>query len=98
METVENVSAIYTEPENAWITSVFKRLSKQFKTPVLPSIITYGTDASYLKEGLNHPPTVILGPGEPQLAHKTNEYCYVKRITEAKNIFSDMIEQWSNFI
>jgi len=98
LEIIEDVPSIYTEPDNPWVKFIFECLSNQQNIPAQPSIITFGTDASYLKEGLNHPPTIILGPGEPHLAHKTNEYCYVKKITESKNIFSDMIEQWSRFV
>lgn len=98
LEVLEDVPSIYTEPDNPWIKTIFELLSSQLNNAIQPSIITYGTDASYLKEGLNQPPTIVLGPGEPQLAHKTNEYCSVKKITDAKNIFLDMIKQWSNFI
>ena len=97
LEIIENVPGIYSEPNHPWIQNIFEYLSNFHKISVRPSVITYGTDASYLKEGLKNPPTIIIGPGEPQLAHKTNEFCFTSKITEAKDIFSKMIDQWSNF-
>lgn len=97
LEIIENVSSVFTEPSHPWIKNNFEYLSKRSNISVEPSVITYCTDASYLKEGLNHPPTIIIGPGEPHLAHKTDEFCYLNKITQARNIFSSMIDRWSNF-
>jgi succinyl-diaminopimelate desuccinylase len=40
------------------------------------------------------PPVVILGPGEPGMAHQTDEYCRVDRIREAALLFTDLIDDW----
>jgi succinyl-diaminopimelate desuccinylase len=37
---------------------------------------------------------VILGPGEPEMAHQTDEYCQVDRIHEATALFGDLITDW----
>jgi succinyl-diaminopimelate desuccinylase len=39
-------------------------------------------------------PTIILGPGEPQAAHETDEYCRVDKIREAEEIYLRVIESW----
>lgn len=39
-------------------------------------------------------PTVILGPGERDQAHKTDEFCLVERITQAEAIYLGVIEAW----
>ena len=46
-----------------------------------PRVATFFTDAAALKFAYNMPPTIILGPGEGQMAHQTHEYCVVDRIT-----------------
>ena len=54
----------------------------------------YFTDASALVPMLGGPPTVILGPGEAHMAHQTDEYCVVDRITEAVEIDTRLIRDW----
>jgi succinyl-diaminopimelate desuccinylase len=39
-------------------------------------------------------PICVLGPGEPQLAHQTDEYCLVDRVEQAVAIYDDLIRQW----
>jgi succinyl-diaminopimelate desuccinylase len=58
---------------------------------------SYFTDAAALKPGMGNPPTVILGPGEPSMAHQTDEFCYIRRIEEAEAIYSAIIARWCEF-
>jgi succinyl-diaminopimelate desuccinylase len=37
---------------------------------------------------------VILGPGQPEMAHQTDEFCYVEKISAATKIFEDLIVDW----
>ncbi len=55
---------------------------------------SFFTDAAALKPGMGNPPTIILGPGEPAMAHQTDEWCSIKRIEEAEAIFSELIVRW----
>ena len=41
------------------------------------------------------PPTLVLGPGEPHLAHQTDEWCSVERIEQATAIYRQMIVDWA---
>ena len=41
--------------------------------------INYFTDASILAEGKKDLPVILLGPGEPFLAHKPDEYVELKK-------------------
>jgi succinyl-diaminopimelate desuccinylase len=47
-----------------------------------------------LTPALGNPPTVILGPGEAAMAHKTDEYCLVSRLSESVGIYSDIAAAW----
>jgi succinyl-diaminopimelate desuccinylase len=42
--------------------------------------VGYFTDASVLAPALGHPPVCLLGPGDPALAHRTDEWCSVGAI------------------
>jgi succinyl-diaminopimelate desuccinylase len=54
----------------------------------------YFTDASVLTPALGSPPTAIVGPGELELAHQTDEYCLVSRIEQATELYSRLVRSW----
>jgi len=47
-----------------------------------------------LKSAIGDPPTVILGPGQPEMAHQTDEFSYVEKISAANKIFEDLMVDW----
>jgi len=94
LETVVDVGGVWTQPDNDWMQQVFHIVSDQ--TGWSPSVktATYFTDASALTPAYGNPPTVILGPGEAAMAHQTDEYCYVERIDEAVEIYTEITRRW----
>jgi len=90
-----DVPAVWTEPGDEWIASVFATvLAVTGSSPQTAMSAPYFTDASVLKPALGDPPTVVLGPGEPGMAHQTDEFCLVDRIRGATEIYARLIEQW----
>jgi len=57
-------------------------------------IAKFFTDASVLTPGLGNPPTIILGPGDIEMAHKTDEYCRVDALHNAVEIYKKIIIDW----
>jgi succinyl-diaminopimelate desuccinylase len=55
---------------------------------------TYFSDASIFVPAMDGPPTLILGPGEPSLAHQTDEWCDVERVRQARAIYAEIIGAW----
>lgn len=55
---------------------------------------TYFTDAAYLTPAFGGPPTVILGPGEPAMAHQTDEYCRIDRLNQAVAAYTELTRRW----
>ena len=47
---------------------------------------TLPTPAALLP-ALGDPPCIILGPGEPSMAHQTDEYCLLSRLAEAEQLY-----------
>ena len=94
LQTLLDVGSVYTAPEDPWMQSVIARCQTHFDTPLQPKTVSYFTDAAALRGPLGQPPTVILGPGEPQMAHQTDEFCYVARIGEAEQLFRHIILDW----
>ena len=39
-----------------------------------------------------NPPTIILGPGKPELAHKTREFCYLPKIEVAVDAYTEIAQ------
>jgi succinyl-diaminopimelate desuccinylase len=94
LDTMLSVESVYTEPEQAWVQSVFDVMQPILGDRPEPRTATYFTDAAVLKPAYGNPPTIILGPGEPQMAHQTDEYCVAERVLESRAAFVELIRQW----
>ena len=60
--------------------------------------LPYTTDGAVLQPFFNNVPTIILGPGQPEQAHQTDEFCYTKDIIESVKIYKIIIFEWSEHI
>jgi succinyl-diaminopimelate desuccinylase len=94
LKKIMDVAGIYTAPENPWIQQVFEIMSGLLGERPVPKGVNYFTDASILTPALGNIPTVILGPGEPQMAHKTDEYCRIPRIQQAVQAYIEIARRW----
>lgn len=88
------VEGIWTDPSHAWIVQVFDIL-----TPILgarPSAMaaSYFTDAGMLVPGFGGVPAIIMGPGQADMAHKTDEFCSVARLTQAVEAYIKICAAW----
>jgi succinyl-diaminopimelate desuccinylase len=66
--------------------------AKGGSSPGLKSL-PYLTDGSVLQTYYGGVPTLILGPGEPAMAHQTDEYCSLRKLEEAVDIYVHIIQQ-----
>lgn len=94
VSTMLDVASVYTPPDDPWMQRVFALCAARQGAMPPPRTVSYFTDAAALRLPLGMPPVLILGPGEPQLAHQTDEYCHVHRIHEATALFDDLITDW----
>ena len=85
---------LYTEPQTEWIQQVFEDCTAFLGGRPEPKTITFSTDGSDLKRGFGGPPAVILGPGEPKLAHQTDEWCSVGRLEQSTDLFTTLMKRW----
>ena len=58
---------------------------------IYPKSLPYVTDGAVLQQLYDGVPTVILGPGQPEMAHQTDEFCYTTKIEEAVTIYKNII-------
>lgn len=94
LETLLDVQSVYTPPEDPWLQRVFALCAARQGTLPMPRTVSYFTDAAALRLPMGIPPVLILGPGEAQQAHQTDEFCHVHRIHEAVTLFEDVIDDW----
>ena len=94
LETLLDVESVCTDPDDPWLASVYAVMAPLLKEQPAVRSASYFTDAAVLTRAYQGPPTVILGPGEPQLAHQTDEYCYVERIEQAVSAYRQIIIEW----
>lgn len=88
------VEAIWTPPEDPWMARVFAIMAPLIGEEPVARGVTYFTDGGPLRAALGGIPTVILGPGEPHLAHQTDEYCLISRIDQAVEAYGRIIDDW----
>jgi succinyl-diaminopimelate desuccinylase len=96
IKPIVDMGSVTTDPENEWIQAVFEIMKSFLGERPEPRGVAYFTDASILTPAFNMPPTVILGPGEPEMAHKTDEFCRVSRIEEATEAYFRIAKSWCN--
>jgi len=89
-----SAESIMSDPANEWVREVYGICSRRSGVYPAPRGVTYFTDGSYLMKAFGNIPVIIMGPGEPELAHKNDEYCYVDKIREAAGIYTDIIRKW----
>jgi succinyl-diaminopimelate desuccinylase len=94
LETILDLESVFTEPAHPWMQEVFEITRPFLGEPPQPRVATYFTDAAALNVAYSTPPTVILGPGEAQMAHQTNEYCVVDRVAESVSIYEEIARRW----
>ncbi len=94
LDVFSDLDPVWTEPDDAWVRKVFEIVRAHAGIAPEPRTATYMTDAANLRKVYAGAPTVVLGPGEPQMAHQTDEYCSMERVREAVALYEAVIREW----
>ena len=94
IERLNGAPSIATDRSHPWLEEVFEVMEQLSGERPAPGAAPYFTDASVLTPALGHPPTLILGPGEPEMAHKTDEFCYISKIAVATEAYCAIAARW----
>lgn len=94
LSAMVDVESVWTDPADPWVREVYEIVAPVLGETIEPRGASYFTDAAALTPAYGGPPTVILGPGEPAMAHRTDEYCLVERIEQAVEVYAEIIERW----
>ena len=78
---------VTTDPADPVVQRFNQALAQVTGRPSIPSGVRYYTDAAVFVPALQIP-MLICGPGDPALAHQTDEYVEVARLVEAARIYA----------
>lgn len=93
--TLLDLPPVWTEPDDEWVRGVSGVVSDVTGSRThRPQAATFFTDAAVLTPLLGSVPTLICGPGQPELAHATDEWCSVTKIQESVTIYERIIRAW----
>jgi succinyl-diaminopimelate desuccinylase len=91
---IVDVQGVWTDPAHTWVQEIFELMTPIVGTHPAVRGAPYFTDASALTPAYGGPPTVILGPGEMELAHQTDEYCRIDRLEQAVELYVEIARRW----
>ncbi|MEN6454932.1 MAG: M20 family metallopeptidase [Prolixibacteraceae bacterium] len=91
IDVLVNLKAVSNNENDHFVRSVYDACGIGQNSDGYPKALPYLTDGSVLQPLLGGAPTVILGPGEPEMAHQTDEFCYVSKLKEAMKIYKKII-------
>ena len=94
LEVFSDLPPVWTAPETEWIQRVFEICKPFVGEAPTARAAPYMTDAANLLKTYAGAPTVVLGPGEAQMAHQTDEYCSMERIRQSVAIYEAIIRDW----
>ncbi len=92
ISVVTDFPGFATRPDDPRLAALTGLLTDRNGAPPRFMGAPYFTDASALVPAFEQVATVVIGPGEAEQAHKTDEYCFVHRIETATDIYHDLIE------
>lgn len=90
IEIIVDLNPVYTNPDDHQVTRLLQRLHLE-GVDHDPGTVMFFTDGALLKPLLGNCPFVVLGPGEPHLAHQTDEYCFVERLEQAVGLYEQLL-------
>jgi succinyl-diaminopimelate desuccinylase len=91
---IVDTPALFTDSAHEWVQEVFEACTPLLGGRPTPKTITFSTDGADLRRGFGGPPAVILGPGEPTLAHQTDEWCSMSRVEQSVDLFRTLMQRW----
>jgi succinyl-diaminopimelate desuccinylase len=94
LEATLDIAGVATDPAHPWVQEVCEIVRPFVGRQATPGAAPYFTDAGALTPAYGGVPTVILGPGEIEMAHQTDEFCYVSKIEQAAEVYRMIIERW----
>jgi succinyl-diaminopimelate desuccinylase len=90
MEILVDLGPVSTREADPFVQMVYE-VCKTWHIESWPKSLPYVTDGSVLQPFYGGIPTIILGPGQPEMAHQTDEYCSIENIIQSVTIYKNII-------
>lgn len=94
IEKLVDLKPVFTSENDPFVQIVYDVCKVERMRNGFPKALPYLTDGSVLQKFYNDAPTVILGPGQPEMAHQTDEFCCLDKLEQAVNIYKNIILKW----
>lgn len=94
IETMQDLAPVYTSPDDPFVGMATAALAHVRREAPRRHPLTYFTDAAVLAAALHSKAVVLLGPGDPDAAHTTDERCSVRDIEDAERVYGRILEAW----
>lgn len=94
LHVVAGAGGVWSDPSHPWVQEVYGITGRITGERPEPRAVPYFTDASAITPAYDNAPTLILGPGEAELAHQTDEWCRVDRLEQAVEIYTEIARRW----
>lgn len=91
IETLVNLKAVSSNENDPFVQMVYSVCGITGGSEGYPKSLPYLTDGSVLQPAYDGAPTIILGPGQPEMAHQTDEFCYTENIEKAVEIYKNIM-------
>ncbi|SFF18251.1 M20 family metallopeptidase [Sunxiuqinia elliptica] len=91
LDVLVDLPAVRTNEQDPFVELVNAVCRSKVKGISGAKALPYLTDGSVLQQLYEGASTIILGPGEPEQAHQTNEYCSIDKLVQAVAIYQEII-------
>jgi succinyl-diaminopimelate desuccinylase len=91
IEKLVDLNAITSNLNDPIVQNIYEICGIKHSTPEFLKIMPYLTDGSVLQPAYGGVPTIVLGPGQPEMAHQVNEFCSTEKLKEAVTIYKNII-------
>jgi succinyl-diaminopimelate desuccinylase len=91
IEKLVDLPAVSSSESSPFVQVVYSVCGIDPEKTTIPKSLPFMTDGAVLQKLYNGVPTVILGPGQPEMAHQTDEFCYISKLEEAVTIYKNII-------
>ena len=96
LEKLVDLQPVATSDTDPFVQLVYSVCGIDKSDKGYPKALPYVTDGSVLQKIYDSVPTVILGPGQPEMAHQTDEFCYTMKLEQSVDLYKKIILKWRN--
>ena len=91
IEVLVDKQPMLTKADAAFVKRVDRITATDRSGGKAPKALPYFTDAASLQAYYHGAPTIVIGPGDPAMAHQTDEFCSLESIHKAQDIFYNIL-------